>query len=482
MSSAPSLLSFPPEILEYAFETLVYGVDANERTLTAMFLSHVCRSFRILALDSPQLWTCISRNSRRPGLQMLATSIERSGNLPLDIGIDAGLLDARTGSERNLFIDPLIRIVLQHLTRWRSFCFRSAWFTRENMTMHLMSSVSLQNLVLPALEDLTICTEPNPMDDQSRGQGILSHLGTPFFSLWHMPVLKSFTLKGEHDRMLPPTAAQYTSQIRELTVRPIWSEWLMGAAPWYITNMTSLSTLHLAFDGRFFQRNLETSYKCELTQDTTLDVEVPACYSSNLYVMSGLAASPFTRVTFPNIVSLTLTLHIRSTRGIYPLHGILVNQSSYRLLETLTIIIDSEAELSFSERYTEAGSPLILLPHCIAPSLKHLNIRSALALYFASKKGDPQLDSRFLEESLVPISLQTITLELPCVRGVVAWVTELVRVMRDQDCWHTFSEVVVMSGSDEQSGTCVVPRDGVQRWCDENELVWDTSQFDYCHY
>jgi len=61
--------------------------------------------------------------------------------------------------------------------------------------------------------------------------------------------------------------------------------------------------------------------------------------------------------------------------------------------------------------------------------------------------------------------LQTITFDLPCIRGVAAWVKELSAKMRDLDCWDGFSGFSIVHNGEVD----VISRDDVERWCDSDE-------------
>ncbi len=96
-SSTSSFTSLPSDILDIIFDkatTLGPKMTLQRSPLDAMDLSHTCRRFQTLVLQSPKLWVSLSTNLTD---DTIAMCLERSKDVPLDVEIDFGILMAASG-------------------------------------------------------------------------------------------------------------------------------------------------------------------------------------------------------------------------------------------------------------------------------------------------------------------------------------------------------------------------------------------------
>ncbi|KLO15493.1 hypothetical protein SCHPADRAFT_995850 [Schizopora paradoxa] len=197
---------------------------------------------------------------------------------------------------------------------------------------------------------------------------------------------------------------------------------------------------------------------------------------------------------FPNLVDLHITVdfsfdvrekqdRLNMWRKYYvDLYSLLAagpaQQSRYPSLELLDVTIIQRDGSEQSSLNGGKSPATFLLPHCCIPSLKHLRIRSESPHWILSdsagdfKKSHPPYFER--GGQVVPINLEMITFDLPCVDGVVLWVKRLAMKMQDTGCWDRFSEFNYV----EEGKFVTVSRDDVERWCEsaENQLKSKASK------
>ncbi|KAK7014295.1 F-box domain-containing protein [Favolaschia claudopus] len=166
--------------------------------LSPMRLTQICRQWRDIACNTPQLWTAIDLNPRNVDLPtslegtlaLTALWVSRSGNCPLSI---------RMGSQH----DPMsiLALLIPHRHRW------------EHLTLTLESTrpLSLIQCSLPLLKSLTV------------------HLGSSIsdnkvVSLQYLPLLSTVTLD---DYKIPHISLPW-SQLTSLTLSWIYPEHCMS--------------------------------------------------------------------------------------------------------------------------------------------------------------------------------------------------------------------------------------------------------------
>jgi len=237
--------------------------------------------------------------------------------------------------------------------------------------------------------------------------------------------------------MLPPTTTpRYMEHIRTLAFKSLSARYLWKNAP-TIANISSLTSLLLSFYGSWLEGPLPLDRKWELSQVTTLHIQ---CQANKMYAENP-SDSLFAVISFPNLSTLSIPLLTCYTPIALPLHGFLVGQNHYLVLETLNIFV--AADLG------DDGNPILLvLPNCYIPSLRHLRIRSPLeGLILANKAINPYSGLELSGGDGISVALRRITLDLPSPRSATSWVSELASKMQDHNCWDGFSEVVVKSGA-----------------------------------
>ena len=111
----PLIAKFPPEISSQIFIHYAppEGCFDKNNPSTPLYLGAICQKWRQLAWRTPQLWSWLLVRFKPFPSQLLAEHLERSGNLPLTIGLSAysRAVDDKTYLEA-------INIVNRHSSRW----------------------------------------------------------------------------------------------------------------------------------------------------------------------------------------------------------------------------------------------------------------------------------------------------------------------------------------------------------------------------
>ncbi|KAI0919574.1 hypothetical protein AcV5_001604 [Taiwanofungus camphoratus] len=158
-STAP-INRLPNELLVDIFS----NVKGSSRYMAWIKLTHVCRSWRELALATPLLWTTVSVEK---GLPFVHACLNRSGDVPVDIAARGYVTD----------VLPLINTIFPHACHIRTLKF---WALSEHATDTLISEFKTP---MPKLEELTVhghsgkTSNPflfDPTDDQFPRLRVLS--------------------------------------------------------------------------------------------------------------------------------------------------------------------------------------------------------------------------------------------------------------------------------------------------------------------
>jgi len=474
MSNTVHALSLPPEILENILGDVVESVNPEERPWTALTLTHVCGSFRHVALSCPNLWTCLSRKLGRPGLALIEACIERSQNRPLDVVLYLYGLRDESGSPDDIdevVVDSIARTVLPFSARWRTYSaivVVKDKFSNQNVIPLADFRSMSSNLDTPLLEEFTL-----------KEQTDLPHL-LPAGSLFHLyPILSqdSWNIPSLHTLVLENTLVSGIPSEFRVPLRHASVSYVRRNVVYHLNTLRSLAigpsltTLRLSFNGCHFSRKYADPTLNELPHVKSLHIEFLGCTQSawndhNLW-------KSFRMFRFPSAVDLTMLIDIGDASFVLwdglrsfdvTLHGFLVTDPDHRYpfpcLETLDVEVRPRRG---------HGGPELLLPHCCLPSLKHLRIRCSFALTLSDNIGDFNVGSlprHFTTgQEVVPIALQSVTLDLPHVGGVVSWIEGLALKMQSQRCWSGFAELTVKNGGSEVEATL---RDEIERWCDLN--------------
>ncbi len=176
------LASLPNEVLRRVMEVAVCEAQGRG-PLVAITLSHVCRSFRDLVMDSPSLWVTfdVSQFQHLPSTKLLSVCMARSRNLPLDIrmSFDSGAFSCR--NERNRCY---LSILARHSQRWRRF---EADFIETDPLESIHSLQETLNLKVPRLEHLVINSR-RPRTSDSENVDIEQ---SSVITSWHAPKLRT---------------------------------------------------------------------------------------------------------------------------------------------------------------------------------------------------------------------------------------------------------------------------------------------------
>jgi len=477
MSDTVGVQSLPPEILTVVFIDVVESAIPNERSWTALKLTHVCEPFRRVALDCPRLWTCLSRKLGRPGLALIEACIERSKDQPLDVVLYRYAFQRGFAAEETLAVDSIAPIILPVCGRWRRYSTVLVMAPYSDSEKLVISPIKFDamssNLNAPLVAEYSIEAQPELLDVFRHTSVTLFHMTLPPASSWSLPGLHSLIAQNPHmSAVLSLIRPRHCAQLRSATVGYAGQRLVSQLNSLRVfTDTTSLTKLRLSFNNCRFSKKSMKGAPHELQHVKSLHIDLLDC-SQSAWSEHGLWKS-FRKFKFPGVVDLTVLLDIGN-----PTFKLRIGHRSFDSSLHSLIVTDAEPRYLFSSLETlnvevrqvhGDEAPELLLPHCCTPSLKHLRIRGASDLTLSDNIGefDEALLPRhfLLGDEVVPLALQTITLDLPGVGGVVQWVKELVLKMKEQLCWDDFGELTVKNGGNRPR---VIPRDEVDSWCDEN--------------
>ncbi|KAI6007495.1 hypothetical protein EDC04DRAFT_2582764 [Pisolithus marmoratus] len=124
--------------------------DSEVLSSFQVIVSHVCRHWRTVALETPSLWTTIKVSSGdRPPFERVTAFLERSKSLPLDICIDSVFPDDLSDNEDEpveLLIDDLqvlCTLLIPHVPRWGSLEVRVASYEHMYKFLRAVSDPSV---------------------------------------------------------------------------------------------------------------------------------------------------------------------------------------------------------------------------------------------------------------------------------------------------------------------------------------------------
>ncbi|TDL19607.1 hypothetical protein BD410DRAFT_841962 [Rickenella mellea] len=169
--------TLPPEILSPIFllSCTSIGWDGEENQ-QAIHLSHVCRQFRQVALQTAALWTHLDNNQPLPETEEF---LRRSGSSPLNI-------TCRTGAWIDEFPEFLANIS-SHSLRWSEIDLRLEWPSADGLdddTREHGLAFYRPNLPLPNLTSVHHTFFDDPFES----------LSEPWFDTpWLLPSLRSYT-------------------------------------------------------------------------------------------------------------------------------------------------------------------------------------------------------------------------------------------------------------------------------------------------
>lgn len=198
MKLSKGLASLPGEILAIIFKFAT--LHEQEGTRHALWLSHVSRRFRGIALDSHDLWSTL-RLWRNTTKECIASCISRSGkDTDLQIVIDYGSLASSVTAR------DTIDTILPSSPRWRVLSMSSHWDETEGSIVighELRQFMEKHDLVLPRLYELCL-SQRHSVDSV----GFLWAPSHDFFNIhrWQTPNLQVLRCS----QYIPPPSFPFT--------------------------------------------------------------------------------------------------------------------------------------------------------------------------------------------------------------------------------------------------------------------------------
>ena len=196
----------PVEILQSIFlACLPEGFVEADPYAAPLLLCQICKYWRDVALALPLLWGSFkvrrsSIGTCGPAFPLAELWLERSKPMPLSICLP---VDTERGCDPTLDdVRPLIRLFLQHLSRWKSvhMCLRDLIYHGHLLKDKVSTGLSM------VLDNLELCFPPDSVDDPQMWDLGFGDLGNTVPMIW----TSSSRL---HTLTLNATAAQNVLQI-----------------------------------------------------------------------------------------------------------------------------------------------------------------------------------------------------------------------------------------------------------------------------
>ncbi len=272
-----------------------------------MTLTHVCRSFRHVALNRPKLWTCLSKKLGRTGIELIEACIERSKNEPLDVVLylygfrESGSVDGVVVVDSKAWIT-----VLPLCTRWRSYSVHliivdplnfEQW---ENVTLPSELHPLLTNLDVPLLEEFSIEEEADVLGLFPESTLLRRHPLLPPNASWNLPALHSLSLRNSHISHIP---SEFRRSLRSASLSYIQRSFVYHLTNTlrHLTIATSLTTLELSFNNCHFSRNRVDPSPSVFPHIKLLRVDFLGC-SQRSDEHTGSLWKSFRTLQFPGVV------------------------------------------------------------------------------------------------------------------------------------------------------------------------------------
>lgn len=290
-----------------------------------VLISHVCHHWRVVALNTPSLWTEIDVSPLdSPPFERVQTFLERSKSLPIDIRIDceppdddeeedsSGSEDSELGHSPHSMtfsdLDNLMSLLVPHISRWGSVEVAVACYKHMFIFLSAVSDPSIAGA--PQLEALQLYHHEDAESLTAFAQPDLVQHFKLFGGV--APRLKSVALWGVHvdwcqewlscgSNLLDLELAYHTDD-----VRPSWTQFaaiLCGAPKLETLSLCSSGPLGAPHD--WCNEGSSGSYGNDYTGVIELHslTQLVLAFHSPVYV-SGLLR----RLAFPALKSLTLDL------------------------------------------------------------------------------------------------------------------------------------------------------------------------------
>lgn len=173
-----TISSLPNELLAWIFEEA--ASEPHGFTAVSKALSHVCKHWRLVALNLPSLWAEVELEQSH---EERVACLERSRNAPLTVNISA---------TDYCDVEELLDDIIPHAGRWRRLRF---YIVDSDAREEFFSVVGVQysKLDVPLLTDLKVDYSYARMEEMAEelgGQVVI------FYSRWNMPNLRSLNVGG----------------------------------------------------------------------------------------------------------------------------------------------------------------------------------------------------------------------------------------------------------------------------------------------
>ncbi|KLO15459.1 hypothetical protein SCHPADRAFT_938696 [Schizopora paradoxa] len=208
----------PRDIIFAILKDTVRSTIPEERSLTALTLSHVCSSFYRAALHCPTIWTCLSRRLGRPGLALIEACMERSQGHPLEVSfyfyaVELSPPTMHSLGEQTLAMDNMVEFVLSSSFRWRSCSIHltgdDTCSELSSATLDLDSFARRINIAAPMLEDFSIEEHASLADRfcfQSRDRSGIIDFNPG--AHWSLPNPRNVTLRNSLPNRIPRSSGR----------------------------------------------------------------------------------------------------------------------------------------------------------------------------------------------------------------------------------------------------------------------------------
>ncbi|KAJ6477533.1 hypothetical protein C8R45DRAFT_873014 [Mycena sanguinolenta] len=343
------VLSLPPEITTEIFLGCIPPQsNLGESPSEAPFLlAQICRQWRQIALDTPQLWRSLVFHDKETSIELLQLWLARSGSLPLDF-------------ELKCWDPPRVRVLIEtmllHCHRWQDVKF--------GLPEQSFSELDLRHASLPKLHSISL--EPTVLG------GVPESVNNAV-TITHAP-----SLRDVHVSMLPKaTIVVPWASITSLTLS---HQWQFTACMSLLEECPNLVSLHVSTTGR-----LAGVY----TNIILSSLETLTCDFGEASVLEYLTLPRLSRLTVSDIWephhATIFSTFIR--RSACPLQFLSVHDvettSLSALVPFLRAIPESVSDVEFT--WDEWGSTTDLFSTLqsmdILPALKHLRLTPATPMY-----------------------------------------------------------------------------------------------------
>ncbi|KAL5485868.1 hypothetical protein ACEPAI_6911 [Sanghuangporus weigelae] len=169
----PAINTLPDELLREIFKYCLPEHPNFRSEFAPLLLTHVCRRWRAVGSETPELWTTLHLNNpalrRKNVLPLLDLWLQRSGSWPLDIDVDISILD---GVVRNLNLGDyrrkqnvyrtLMAVIIPHKRRIHSLQGTLPMSIATDLGFDEMMSLEVLDLV--GISEMTASSQPLALD------------------------------------------------------------------------------------------------------------------------------------------------------------------------------------------------------------------------------------------------------------------------------------------------------------------------------